>query len=175
MTVQARRLSVLFLPVVSLALAGAGCCCPQVHTYTTSKSLWESPIVRETRALLVVPNEELSIQHVDGKNAQVSRLSKGPVREYFLPAGEHRVTVSLRYAEALAGGGVGEVRGLPITLRKSFQVGHRYVAVYRQFVEARPEPQGWLDHLLVEMINPQREYWSLEFVDVTVTAKTTEK
>jgi hypothetical protein len=175
MSVQAHRLSVLFLPVVSLALAGAGCCA-KAQSYSASKSFWESPIVRETRALLVVPNEELTILTVDGKSAQVSRLSKGPVKEYFLSEGEHRVKMSLRYAEALAGGGVGEVRGLPITLRKSFQVGHKYMAVYRQFaVETQPEPQGWLDRLIVDATNPTREYWSLDFVDVTATAKATQK
>ncbi len=175
MGVQARRLSVLYLPVVSLVWLGAGCCCPQVQSYSSPKSLWESPIVRETRALLVVPNEELFVLQVDGKNAQVSRLSKGPVKEYFLPAGEHRVMMSLRYAEPLKGGGMGEVRGLPITLCKSFEVGHKYVAVYHQFVQERPEPQGWLDHLLMEMTNPLREYWSLDFVDVTRMAKAVEQ
>jgi hypothetical protein len=172
MSGQVHRLSILFLPVVSLALSGAGCC-SQMHTYSTSKSLWESPIIRETRALLVVPNEELSIVRVDGQGAQVSRLSQGPVREYFVAGGEHRVTASFRYAEYQAGGGVGEVRGLPITLHKRFMVGHKYVAVYRQFVQPRPQPRGWLDEFLTDMMNPPREFWSLEFVDVTQAAKPT--
>ena len=171
MSVQAHRLAALFLSVVSLALAGGGCC-SQMHTYNSSKSLWESPIIRETRALLVVPNEELSMMRIDGQGAQVSRLSQGPVREYFVTGGEHRVTASFRYSEYLAGGGVGEVRGLPITLRQHFLVGHKYVAVYRQFVEPRPQPKGWLDGFFADMTNPQREFWSLEFVDVTQKGKT---
>jgi hypothetical protein len=174
MTVQARRLSALLLPVVSLALAGAGCSSGN-HTYATSRSLWESPIIRETRAVLVAPDEELSVDQVDGRSPQLARAVKGAGKEYYLTAGEHRVTVTFRYAEALPGGEVGEVRGLPITLRKSFEVGHKYVAVYRQFVEDRPQPRGWLDHLFGEMTNPQREYWSLDLVDVTVAAKATGK
>jgi hypothetical protein len=174
MSVHAHRLSVLFLPIVSLALVGVGCS-PQVHTYNTCKSLWDSPIIRETRALLVVPNEELSIVSVDGKSAQVSRLSKGPVKEYFLQAGEHRVTATFHYSEPLKGGGVGEVRGLPIRLRQPFKVGHVYVAVYRQFVTTKPQPRGWLDGFFTEMLNPTREFWSLEFVDTTETAKETGK
>lgn len=172
MSVPAHRLSALFLPVVSLALAGAGCS-SQVHSYTMSKGVWESPIIRETRALLSVPCEELSILRVDGKNDQMSSRRVGPATEYFLPGGEHRVTAELRYAEYMKGGGVGEVRGLPITLRRQFLVGHKYVAVYRQFAESRPQPQGWLDQVIADVVSPQREYWSLEFVDVTETAKAT--
>jgi hypothetical protein len=142
-----------------------------MHTYNTSKSLWESPIIRETRALLLVPNEELSILRVDGQGAQVSRLSKGPVKEYFLTNGPHRVMAAFRYAEYEAGGGVGEVRGLPITLNQQFLVGHKYVAVYRQFLEPRPEPRGWLDQFITDMVNPQREFWSLQIVDMTETNK----
>jgi hypothetical protein len=166
MSVRTHRLSVLFLPVVSLVLAGAGCS-PQVHTYTTAKSLWESPIIRETRALLSVPNEELSILSVDGKSAQSSRLDNGPVKEYFLPGGEHDVTAEFSYSEVIKGAGLGGVHGLPITLKQSFVVGHKYLASYRQFVVPRPEPEGWLDQIIADVINPQREYWSLEITDVT--------
>lgn len=175
MSVQAHRLSVLFLPVVSLALAGAGCC-SQGHSYSTSKSLWESPIIRETRAVLVVPDEELTILRVDGKDAQASRLSRGPAKEYFLPGGDHCVTASFWYAAPMRGGPIGSVHGLPLTLKHPFVVGHKYVATYRQYVVAPgPAPRWLLDALVAEIVPPQREYWSLDIVDVTETAKDTGK
>jgi hypothetical protein len=173
MSVQAHRLSGLLLPVLSLAWLGAGCC-SQTHSYAGSKSLWESPIVRETRALLSVRYEELSILRVDGSSPRGTRLSPGPDREYFLSAGDHCLTAALKYATPLEGGGVGVVRGLPITFHKSFQVGHKYEVVYRQFVRPLPKPQGWLDHIILSVINPPEEFWKVEIVDVTGVAQATE-
>jgi hypothetical protein len=171
MSVPAHRLFVLLLLVVSWALAGGGCC-SQVHTCTMSRGLWESPIIRETRALLVVPDEELSILRVDGKDPQASRLSRGPAKEYFLPGGDHCVTASFWYAAPMRGGPIGSVHGLPLTLKRRFVVGHKYVAAYRQYLVAPgPAPRWLLDALVAEIVPPQREYWSLDIVDVTETAK----
>ncbi len=173
MSVPAHRLSACLLPVVSLVWLSAGCS-SHIHSYTESKSLWESPIVRETRALLSVRCEELSILRVDGRSAQVSHLGQSPVKEYFLSGGEHSVTAAFKYADSGAGGVATVVRGMPITLRQPFRVGHRYEAVYRQFVRPLPEPKYLLDQIVATMTNPPQEFWTLEIVDVTETAKATD-
>ena len=176
MSVRAYRLVALFLPTVSLALAGAGCC-SQTHTHHASKSLWESPIIHETRALLVVPDEELHVLRIDDcKDVQASRQIKGQPREYFVCAGEHCVSASFRYAEPMRGGLIGEVRGLPLTLRHRFVAGHKYAALYHQYVLAPgPEPRWLIEALAAEFVPPQREYWSLEIIDLTETPKETGK
>ena len=170
MSVRARRFTSWFLLVASLVVVGSGCR-SEPRLNCTPKGLWQSPILQATRAHLVLPEEELHILRIDGKNAHALRSSPSRTKEFFLPGGEHSITASFRYSAHVPGGVVGEVRGMPLTIEHDFVVGHEYEAVYHESVGPKRTAKWWLEGIVIDIFRPQELYWSLEIIDRTESAK----
>jgi hypothetical protein len=130
--------------------------------------LWDSPTVKATRALVVVPAGELKILRVDGRNVGPYEVcERGEVRRYLIPSGEHTITAAFRFAAPVSNGLLGEVRGHPLKLKRFFTAGHEYAAAYQIHACDRPEPRFFLEVAADAVFTPVDYYWSLELIDRT--------
>lgn len=149
--------------VLATSLAAAGCQSRQVDV--CSREPWDSPGIRTTRALLVVPADELRVLEVDGRDVWGPQITgTHGLRGYLIPAGEHVITASFRYATPVSGGLTGEIRGDGFKSKHDFQAGREYVALYRIHAHPRKRARWWLEYLVNDVFAPQRYYWTMEIV-----------
>lgn len=168
MVVRPYRLFALLFCTVTLTLLGlCGC-----HSRQACGDAWDSPTIRGTRALLVVPADELEILRIDGRNVRSSQISETHgLREYMIPAGTHTLTAVFRYAAPVSGNLLGEVRGHPLKLKQFFHAGREYAAVYRIHPYERRKPRWLLEGIAYTLFTPVDYYWSLDVVDLAEWGK----
>ena len=157
-----RTIAYSFLPLAFCFLNCLGC-----RSESKCGDLWDSPTIKGTRALVVVPAGELKILRIDGRNVRPYQISPAHgQREYLIPAGEHTITASFRYAAPVTNGLLGEVRGHPLRLKHFFHAGGEYAAIYRIHRYERPEPRWFLEVVATALFTPVDFYWSMEIVDL---------
>ncbi|MBN2132891.1 MAG: hypothetical protein JW741_25555 [Sedimentisphaerales bacterium] len=149
------------LPLALCLLSGLGC-----RSESKCGDLWDSPTIKGTRALVVIPAEELKILRVDGRNVRAYQITPPHgQREYLIPAGEHTITAVFRYATPVNNGLLGEVRGHPLRIKHFFHAGREYAATYRIHRYERTEPRWFLEVVATALFTPVDYYWSMDIVD----------
>ena len=167
MLVQTRHFSMPATGVVLLAVLALTGCCQQCASNCTPNGPWQSPTIQATRSLMLVNTEELTILSIDGKKVPPSCIGPGEVREYHLRPGEHTLLVRFRYAAPASAGMLADVHGEPVTLRHEFQVGHEYVAIYREYPYPKPEGDASVADVVTNISGAEELYWSLAMTDLT--------
>jgi len=159
------------LPLAFCLLSCLGC-----RSESKCGDLWDSPTIKGTRALVVVPAGELKILRIDGRNVRPYQISKTHgQREYLIPAGEHTITAVFRYAAPVSNGLLGEVRGHPLRLKHFFHAGREYAALYRIHPYERPEPRWLCEVVAMALFTPVDYYWSMDLVDLAQTGAEIER
>jgi len=144
-----------------LVLAFCLLSCPGCRSESKCGDLWDSPTIKGTRALVVIPAGELKILRVDGQNVRPYQISPTHgQREYLIPAGEHTITAVFRFAAPVSNGLLGEVRGHPLRLKHFFHAGREYAALYRIHPYERPEARWFLEAVAMTL------FTSMEIVDL---------
>lgn len=150
-----------------LVLAFCLLSCPGCRSESKCGDLWDSPTIKGTRALVVIPAGELKILRVDGQNVRPYQISPTHgQREYLIPAGEHTITAVFRFAAPVSNGLLGEVRGHPLRLKHFFHAGREYAALYRIHPYERPEARWFLEAVAMTLFTPVDYWWSMEIVDL---------
>jgi len=150
------------LPLAFCFVNGLGC-----RSQSKCGDLWDSPTIKGTRALVVVPAEELKILRIDGRNVRPYRISATHgQREYLIPTGEHTITAAFRYAAPVSNGLLGEVRGHPLRRKHFFGAGREYAALYRIHPYERREPRWFSEVVATALFTPVDYYWSMDIVDL---------
>jgi len=150
------------LPVAFCVLSCLGC-----RSESKCGDLWDSPTIKGTRALVVVPAGELKILRIDGRNARPYQISQTHgQREYLIPAGQHTITAVFRFAAPVTNGLLGEVRGHPLRLKHFFHAGRQYAALYRIHPYERPEARWFLEAVAMTIFTPVDYWWSMDIVDL---------
>lgn len=163
MSAQTHRLRTLCLFLLPAVVLAAGC--QSRRAGICNEQPWESPTFRTSRALLVAPADELRVLEVDGRDVWGPQIAETHgLRGYLIPAGEHVITASFRYAAPVSGGLTGEIRGDGFKIKHDFQAGREYVALYRIHAHPRKRARWWLEHLVNDVFAPQRYYWTMEIV-----------
>ncbi|UCD53517.1 MAG: hypothetical protein JSW27_12855 [Phycisphaerales bacterium] len=167
MSVRANHFFVLTLCLsLPFALVLTGCCQKCGADRCTPRSLWQSPTVQVTRALLLVNENDLRILDIDGKGAGPTCVGEGQMQEFHLIPGEHTITAVFRRAEPRSEGFLADTHGRPLTHTFTLLAGHEYVALHREHPGPCPEDEPGVAEVATNVFNPPELYWRLEIVDL---------
>lgn len=166
MRVRIFRAAAWFLVVGSFVTISASGCSRHCSGRCTPNGPWQSPTIQATRALLLVNTPELRILRIDGHNVHPSCTGKAGVHEYFLQPGEHELTASFRYAAPVGAGLIGEAYGRPLRMTHTFEIGHEYVAIYREHPYPVMEATNLGEVLGGTVFTPYEGTWSMQIIDL---------
>jgi hypothetical protein len=148
------------------SFALAGCCQECGGDRCTPRSLWQSPTVQVTHALLLVNQEDLRILRIDGKKAHPTCIGADGMREFHLHPGEHTFTAVFRHGEPLSEGLLGDTHGRPLTDTYVLLAEHEYVALHREHPGLCPDNESGVADVATNVFNPPQLYWCLDIVDL---------
>jgi len=167
MSCRTRNLRTSLLWIVVSAIFIAGGCQSRHSDGSFADPAWGSPTANGGQALLVVPTDELKVLEIDGRDIKRSQVAETHgLRAYLIPAGEHAITTSFRFATPVTGQLTGEVRGHPLEHRQFFRAGGEYVALYRIHAYPNEARRWWLEEVVVAVFGGPDFYWSMDIVDL---------